>query len=78
MGTKIRYRTLQEIKDCPKEILTPEDIAGVLGCNAYNINLQAQADPKVLGFPVVVMNRRIKIPKTGFIRFMEGLPEETA
>lgn len=35
-------RTLQEIKDCEKEILTPEDVARVLGCKAYNINLQAK------------------------------------
>lgn len=71
-------RTLQEIKECPKEMLIPDDVAGVLGCCAYNINLQAHADPKALGFPVVVMGRRVKIPKAGFIRFMEGIQEETA
>ena len=71
-------RTLQEIKDCPKEMLVPVDVAGVLGCCAYNINLQAQKDPKALGFPVVVIGSRVKIPRRGFIRFMEGTHEEAS
>lgn len=71
-------RTLQEIKDCQKEMLTPDDVARVLGCCAYNINLQAKKDPKALGFPVVVIGTRVKIPRLGFIRFMEGIPEEAS
>lgn len=71
-------RTLQEIKDCEKEMLTPEDVARVLGCKAYNINLQAKKDPKALGFPVIMVGTRVKIPRRGFIRFMEGLPKEAS
>lgn len=71
-------RTLQEIKDCPKEILVPTDVAGVLGCEPYSINLQAKKDPSVLGFPVIVLGSRVKIPKAAFIRFMEGLDREEA
>lgn len=71
-------RTLQEVKDCQKEMLVPEDVARVLGCKAYNINLQAQKDPKALGFPVVVVGTRVKIPRLGFIRFMEGIREEAS
>lgn len=71
-------RTLQEIKDCPKEILTTRDVAGVLCCDAFNINLQAKADPSKLGFPVVVVGTRVKIPKAGFVRFMEGLEQKEA
>ena len=71
-------RTLQEIKDCPKEMLVPTDIAGLLGCEPYSINLQARKDPKALGFPVVVLGSRVKIPKHGFIRFMEGISEEAS
>lgn len=68
-------RTLQEIKECPKDILVPADVASVLGCDPYSINLQAKKDPSALGFPVVVIRSRVKIPKAGFIRFMEGLQE---
>ncbi len=71
-------RTLQEIKDCPKEILVPSDIEGLLGCDRYSINLQANRDPSKLGFPVIVMGNRVRIPKAGFVRFMEGLQEDTA
>ena len=66
-------RTLQEIKDSPKEILFPTDIAPVLGCDPYSINLQAQNDPSMLGFPVIVMGRKVRIPRLAFVRFMEGL-----
>ena len=66
-------RTLQEIKDCPKDVLVPADVATVLRCDAYNITLQAKANPALLGFPVIVIGNRVKIPKAAFIRFMEGL-----
>lgn len=65
--------TLQEIKDSPKEILFPTDIAPVLGCDPYSINLQAQNDPSMLGFPVIVMGRKVRIQRLAFVRFMEGL-----
>ena len=68
-------QTLQEIKDSPKEILTPTEVAGVLRCDPYSINLQAQKDPSKLGFPVIVIGRRVKIPKAAFIRFVEGLQQ---
>lgn len=71
-------RTLQEVKDCQKEMLVPVDVAGLLGCKPYNINLQAQKDPKALGFPVVVIGTRVRIPRLGFVRFMEGIQEEAS
>ena len=65
------FRNIQEIKDSDKDLLTPEDIAQILKCDAYNINLQAHADPSKLGFPVCVMGNRVKIPRAGFIRWYE-------
>lgn len=65
-------RTLQEIRECGKEILVPEDVAGFLRCDSQSINLQAKADPSKLGFPVIVMGTRVKIPAAGFIKFCEG------
>ncbi len=69
-------RTLQEIENSPKTVLVPADVAPVLGCEAYNINLQAKADPSKLGFPVIMIGSRVKIPKEGFLRFMRGLGGE--
>ena len=65
------YKTLDEIRNCGKSMLTPEDVAQFLKCRAYNINVQANKDPSKLGFPVIVIGSRIKIPREGFVRFCE-------
>jgi hypothetical protein len=65
-------RTLEEIRRCEKDILVPEDIAGLLRCDSQTINMQAKADPAMLGFPVIVMGSRVKIPKQPFLAFMRG------
>ena len=72
MTKKQGFRTLDEIRCCQKEFLVPTDVAPFLRCNAYSINMQAQENPALLGFPVVVINRRVKIPRQGFINFFEG------
>lgn len=75
----MRTLTLQEIEAIPKTMLVPTDVAGYLGCEPYSINCQARLDPSALGFPVIVMGSRVRIPKDGFIRFCRGLrPEEEA
>ena len=66
-------RTLQEIENCGKEMLVPADVAGYLGCNAYNINITAQSCPELLGFPVCMIGRRVKIPRAGFVQWAKGL-----
>lgn len=66
-------RTLQEVKDSPKEILTANDIAPILHCDPYNINLAAKNYPEGLRFNTCVIGTRVIIPKAAFIRFMEGL-----
>ena len=66
-------RTLEEIEACPKTMLTPQDVAGYLNCDAYNINIAARDCPDALGFPVIKMGNRVKIPKEGFVRFCRGL-----
>ena len=64
-------RTLDDIKACPKDFLTSADVAPFLRCDAFNINLQAKADPSKLGFPVCVLGTRVKIPRVGFIKWYE-------
>lgn len=63
--------TFEEIKNYDGDMLIPTDIAPVLRCSAYSINLQAQTDPAKLGFPVSVIGTRVKIPRQGFINFWE-------
>lgn len=65
--------TFEEIRASDKAMLTAEDIAPVLGCNPQSIRLQAQEDPSKLGFPVVVVGKRNRIPREPFIQFMTQL-----
>lgn len=66
---------VEEMKELPKDYLTPKDVAGCLGCTAYAINQQAAANAGKLGFPVIMVGKRVKIPRKAFIRFMEGEKE---
>lgn len=66
-------RTLEEIEACEKTMLVPTDVAGYLHCEAFSINVAARSQPELLGFPVIVMGNRVRIPKEGFVRFCRGL-----
>ena len=62
--------TLEEIRSSDKDFLVPEDVAKLLGCKPYSINVQAQTDPAKLGFPVCVTGTRVRIPRAGFLHWM--------
>lgn len=64
--------TLAQIRESEKDMLTPADVAPVLGVNPYSINIQARDDPSRLGFPVARIGCRVKIPREGFLAWMEG------
>lgn len=57
--------------------MTPAEAAAYLKCGAYNLTLAAR-DPVTrakLGFPVMVMGNRVRIPRIPFMQFL-GLPCE--
>ena len=62
--------TLEEIKESPSVWLTPAEIAPVLECDPNVIRRQAQTNPELLGFPVVVLCSRVKILRKGFLEFL--------
>lgn len=64
--------TRTEIELSALEFLTPEQAAGIIGCNPYAINVQAKEDPAKLGFPVCVMGTRVRIPRRAFLRWLDG------
>ena len=64
--------TLDEIRASDKPYLIPSDVAGVLGCDPHAIRLAARDCPEKLGFPVIVIKSRTRIPRLPFLRFMEG------
>lgn len=67
-----KMQTLQEVEAHTGEVLTPKDVAKVLGCDAQTIRVQANRCPERLGFPVSIIGTRVKIPKEAFLRFMKG------
>ena len=62
--------TLEEIRVSDKTMLTPADIAEVLGADPQDIRVQARTAPEKLGFPVIIIKSRTKIPRLPFLRYM--------
>lgn len=68
--------TLNDLRKSTKDVLTPSDVAPVLGCDPHYIRVAARQCPERLGFPVVLIGNRTKIPRIAFIKFMEGAVED--
>ena len=64
--------TLADIKKMTKDVITPAEAAQVVGCDPNWIRLAAREHPEWLGFPVIIIRNRTKIPRVAFIRYMEG------
>lgn len=64
--------TIEELKNSNREFLYAADIAPILHADPQCIRRQAQVKPEALGFPVSVIGSRCKIPRKGFLRFVEG------
>lgn len=69
--------TIDEIRQSDKTMLAPTDIAPVLGCHPYSLNVTAKTNIKALGFPASLIGTRLKIPRVGFLRWYDGLQEVT-
>lgn len=61
---------IKEMQESTKEVLVADDVAEVLGCNPNDIRVKARQRPDLLGFPVIVMGSRVKIPRRAFLKFM--------
>ena len=53
--------TWPELLQSDKLVLTPDDVAPILGCNPSAIREQAQRDARLLGFPVTITGSRVRI-----------------
>lgn len=69
--------TLEELEKLDKEFLIPAEVAPLLGCNPYAINVAVRDGKNPFPFPVIKLGRRVKIPKRPFIRAMRGETEES-
>ena len=64
--------TLSDIEAMDKAVLTPAIVSKYLGCDQQTLRLQARRLPDLLGFPVVCVGTRVKIPKEPFLAFCRG------
>lgn len=64
--------TLAAIAAMDCMFLIPSQVAQVLGCSQYYINVASQTPDgrAYLGFPVTRIGNRVKIPRIPFLRFM--------
>ena len=70
--------TIEAIRKSTKIHLTAVDVAGILNVDPCAIRAQAHLDPRKLGYPVSVCGRRVKIPRIGFLHWLDygyALPE---
>lgn len=61
---------LQEMGITTKIWLTPADVAPILHCDPQCIRVQAQRDPSKLGYPVIVIGSRVRIPRIPFLKYL--------
>lgn len=63
---------LERIEALDKDMLVPTDVCKYLGCSAYTINIAVKNGGNPFPFPVILMGRRVRIPKIPFIKAMRG------
>ena len=68
----MQHLTLEAIEAMPAEVLTPVQVASVLHLDQQAVRIAARERPDLLGFPVVCVGTRVKIPRRAFLEFMKG------
>ena len=66
--------TIDEIKFSNKTWLNAADICGILESDPQYIRWAARNDPSKLGFPTVVLGKRVKINRKRFLQFLGEIP----
>lgn len=64
--------TLSEVERMDAVTLTPVQVASVLHADPHAIRVAAKQCPEHLGFPVMIVGNRVKIPREAFLAFMRG------
>lgn len=69
---KSQPATLAALAQMDREFLIPKEVAPILGVSPYAISLMAKSPTErvLLGFPVVRVGTRTKIPRIPFLHFM--------
>ena len=64
--------TLDDLRQSTRDVLTPTEVASILGIRADALRVTAREAPERLGFRVIVVGRRVLIPKQAFWNWMNG------
>ena len=64
--------TLDELLASTAMTLTPAQVASVLGSDAQGIRVAARLHPERLGFSVIVIGHRTRIPRKPFLDYVMG------
>ncbi len=67
-----KIKTLSDIEALEKEMLIPADIAPILGCHPYTINIATENGANPFPFEVIRLGRRVLIPKQPFLKALRG------
>lgn len=70
--TAVEVHTLEDIARLEADFLIPSQVAAVLGCDQYMINVASRTAKgrEHLGFPVIRIGNRVKIPRRPFLAYM--------
>ena len=63
---------LDRIEALPKSMLAPKDVCKYLCLTSYSINLAVMDGKNPFPFPVIYVNRQVRIPKLAFVKAMRG------
>ena len=69
------FQTLDEVRECGREMLTARNVSKLLRTEEHAIRLRARGMGPELPFPTFVSGRRVGIPKAGFLAWMSGNPD---
>lgn len=64
--------TLRELETTDRDFLKATDVARFIGCDPQIIRVIARNHPEKLGFPVCVMQTRVRIPRLAFLKWLRG------
>lgn len=62
--------TINEIAESKELFIEAEDVAPILGVDAQSIRAEAGRDVCRLGFPIIRIGNKTKIPRKPFLRFV--------
>lgn len=62
--------TIEDVMKSNRTFLSAQDIAPILRCDPQAIRVQAREKPESMGYPVLVIGRRVRIPRIPFLRYL--------